>query len=196
MVITQQLLQKNINLNHAGIDEAGRGAIAGPVIIAAIMLTKTCRLNSIKDSKQLSKTNRELIYQHLVEECPTLSISVINEKEIDKHNILQATLIGMKKAIKTLEKKPELCLIDGNKAPKIKGYTVQTVIKGDQLYPQIAAASIIAKVTRDRIMNCTNRLYSNYHLAAHKGYGTKKHYQELKNYGPCRIHRKTFTLKK
>ena len=140
-----------INLNIAGVDEVGRGSLIGPVYASAVILKKECDIKKLKDSKQLTKKKREILNKY-IKKNSYWSIASASKKEIEKLNILNATLLAMQRAIKKLKKKPKIVLIDGNRIPKMKNYNLKYVIKGDQKVPQISAASIIAKVSRDNLM--------------------------------------------
>ena len=198
MATTPYLLQKNIYKCNliAGVDEAGRGALAGPVVAAAVILTSQCNPKLFKDSKQLSEKERITLYDYLLTHTPYITIGVKSHHTIDKINILNATLKAMKNAIMRLPIKPTKVLIDGNKAPIINDYKLEPIIKGDQIHPVISAASIIAKVTRDRIMQKCHLKFSHYQFDINKGYGTSNHYTNLFSYGLSSIHRKSFNLNK
>lgn len=177
-----------------GVDEAGRGPLAGPVCAAAVILPAEIEIPGLDDSKKLSDKRRRELFPLIKEQAISYSISMIDESQIDEINILQATLLAMEKAIQGLKVKPELALIDGNRQ-KDFGIPSKTVIKGDSLSASIAAASILAKVTRDDYMLQMAELYPGYGFEVHKGYGTKAHYQALTEKGMCPIHRKTFLKK-
>lgn len=179
----------------AGIDEAGRGALAGPVSIAAVILGPSTNLSLLSDSKALSAPQRLEAYHHILDTCIVIQ-SVLSHKTIDKHNILQATLMGMKFCIEKLPPKCTLVQIDGNKSPYITHIKIETIVKGDSKIPAISAASIIAKVTRDKIMDACEKKFPQYEFSKHKGYGTEKHYELIFKYGISPIHRKTFNLNK
>ena len=177
----------------AGIDEAGRGALAGPVVAAAVILGNQTHLSLLNDSKALTPVQRQKAHAHILETC-TVTISSISHRLIDKINILNATLLAMRF---TLLKLPPSCKhikIDGNKAPKISGYTLETIVQGDKTVPEISAASIVAKVTRDAIMDCCDKKFPYYQFIQHKGYGTDLHYTLLFEHGISPIHRKSFNL--
>jgi len=178
----------------AGIDEAGRGALAGPVVIACVILNDTSLTTLFSDSKQLTKQKRNDLYITLKNSSAIIRYSIINHKIIDKINILEATLLGMKYSIKNLPIRPSKIIIDGNKIPIINGYNIESCVKGDQLIQEISAASICAKVLRDKIMQKYNRYINNFNFSKHKGYGTQLHYKELENHGPTSIHRRSFNL--
>ena len=180
----------------AGIDEAGRGPLAGPVVAVCVVINKdfkiTKDLKEIADSKKLTIKKREELFKSIQNSSFNIGVGICDHKIIDKINILQATFLAMKKAINSLEKKPDFILLDGNlKIPNIN-YEQRTIIKGDSVIFLIATASIIAKVTRDRIMKKMDEKYPNYFFKDHKGYGTKKHIEMIKKYGPCPIHRISF----
>lgn len=179
----------------AGIDEAGRGPLAGPVVCACVImpLTRENIIDGINDSKKLSEKKRELLFDKIIEKAISYSIIEIDEKTIDEINILNATKLGMKKALENLKVKPDVVLID---AVKIDTNILQeNIIKGDAKSYNIAAASILAKVYRDRLMVEISKKYPEYGFEKHKGYGTKVHVEALKKYGKCEIHRNTFIKK-
>lgn len=174
----------------AGIDEAGRGPLAGPLVCACVIMPKTDLIDGIDDSKKLSPKKREELFDNIVQNAIAYSIIEIDEKTIDEINILNATKLGMKKALESLEVKPEIVLTD---AVRIETeISQQNIIHGDGLSYNIAAASILAKVYRDRLMQKLSLSYPQYLFAQHKGYGTKQHIENLKKFGPCPHHRKTF----
>ena len=175
----------------AGVDEVGRGSLVGPVYAAAVILNKSVDKKKLKDSKKLSKKNREVLDIYIKKNC-TWAIGSASLKEIEKHNILNASLLAMKRAIKKLRRKPQLVLIDGNKLPKIDGYNLKNIIKGDQKIPEISAASIIAKVSRDRLVTKMSKKFKNYLWDKNSGYGTKDHIRAIKKFGITKHHRKTF----
>jgi len=177
-----------------GIDEVGRGPLAGPVVAAAVILPKDERILFLNDSKQLSKKKREDLYEIILERSIAYGIGVVSEDVIDEINILQATYLAMRKAINNLSFKPDVLLNDAVKIPDIDIKQVP-IIKGDTLSASIAAASIIAKVTRDRMMEEYDKVYPGYDFAKSSGYGTPNHIKKLKEDGPCDIHRRTFIKK-
>lgn len=184
--------EKYKNKIIAGMDEAGRGSLCGPVVCACVImpLEKDKIIDGVDDSKKLSPKKREELYEKIVKTAICYSIVEIDEKEIDKINILQATKKGMKKCLENLKIKPDVVLID---AVKVDTDILQeNIIKGDSLSYSIAASSILAKVYRDRLMVEYSKLYPEYCFQKHKGYGTKLHIEELKEFGPSKIHRKTF----
>ena len=177
-----------------GVDEAGRGPLAGPVCAAAVILPPHVDIPGLNDSKKLTDKKRRELYPVIMERAVAYGIGLASHDEIDEINILQATYLAMERAIAQLSVKPELALIDGNRT-KDFGLPVQTVIKGDSLSASIAAASILAKVTRDDLMLKAARDYPQYAFDVHKGYGTKAHYEALTAFGPCPIHRMSFLKK-
>ena len=176
----------------AGVDEVGRGSLIGPVYAAAIILNKTINEKLLKDSKSLSKVKREELYTY-IKKNSIWAIGQASVKEIEKINILHASLLAMKRAIIKLEEKPSLVLIDGNKLPDLRNYKLKYVIKGDQSIPSISAASIIAKVSRDRFITKLSKKFNNYGWDTNSGYGTKEHLRAIKKFGITRYHRKTFS---
>ena len=177
-----------------GVDEAGRGPLAGPVCAAAVILPPHAHIPGLNDSKKLTDKKRRELYPVIMEQAVAYGIGFASHEEIDEINILQATYLAMERAIAKLSVRPELALIDGNRA-KDFGIPVKTVIKGDSLSASIAAASILAKVTRDDLMLEAAREYPQYAFDVHKGYGTKAHYEALAAYGPSPIHRMSFLKK-
>ena len=177
-----------------GVDEAGRGPLAGPVCAAAVILPANLDIPGLNDSKKLSDKRRRELYPVIMEQAIAYGIGLADHQEIDEINILQATFLAMERAMQNLSVKPELALIDGNRE-KDFGVPVKTVGHGDSLSASIAAASVLAKVTRDDIMLQMAEEYPGYGFEIHKGYGTKAHYQALAEKGPCPIHRMTFLKK-
>lgn len=177
-----------------GVDEAGRGPLAGPVFAAAVILPEGHIIEGVNDSKKLSEKKRDLLFDKIIDECVCYSIGTASEREIDGINILQATFLAMKRAVDGLEIKPDLALVDGNQIPPVNA-DVLTIVKGDGKSASIAAASIIAKVSRDRYMIELAKQYPQYEFERHKGYGTKLHYEKIAEYGICEAHRKTFLKK-
>ena len=177
-----------------GVDEAGRGPLAGPVCAAAVILPPYVEIPGLNDSKKLSDKKRRELYPVIKETAIAYGIAFADHNEIDEINILQATFLAMERAIQQLQVKPQLALIDGNRA-KDFGIPVETVVHGDSKSASIAAASILAKVTRDDYMLEMSKEYTNYGFDIHKGYGTKAHYAALTEYGPSPIHRMTFLKK-
>tara|TARA_B100001142_G_scaffold34831_1_gene30760 strand:- start:91 stop:651 length:561 start_codon:yes stop_codon:yes gene_type:complete len=176
----------------AGVDEVGRGSLIGPVYAAAVILNKSINKKLLKDSKSLTKSKREILSKY-IKKNSVWSIGKASVQEIEKINILNASLLAMKRAIKKLKKKPALVLIDGNKLPEIKNYNLKSIIKGDQKIPSISAASIIAKVTRDRKITKLGKKFRGYYWDQNYGYGTKQHLNAIKNLGITSQHRKTFS---
>ena len=174
-----------------GVDEAGRGPLAGPVCAAAVILPKHLEIPGLTDSKKLSDKRRRELFPEIQRQAIAYGIGFASEKEIDEINILQATFLAMERSLAQLPITPELALIDGNRERDF-GLPAKTVIKGDSLSANIAAASILAKVSRDDLMLEMAREYPQYGFEIHKGYGTKAHYAALAMYGPCPIHRRTF----
>ena len=176
----------------AGVDEVGRGSLVGPVYAAAVILNKSINKNLLKDSKILTKDKREVLEKY-IKKNSIWAIGQASTKEIEKINILHASLLAMKRAILKLNKKPSLVLIDGNKLPNLKNYKLQYVIKGDQKIPSISAASIIAKVCRDKFIKKLSKQFNNYGWDTNSGYGTKEHLRAIKKFGITEYHRKTFS---
>ena len=177
-----------------GVDEAGRGPLAGPVCAAAVILPKGLEIPGLTDSKKLTDKKRRELFPVIKEQAIAFGIGLASHEEIDEINILQATYLAMERALAQLSVKPNIALIDGNRA-KDFGLPVRTVVKGDSLSMNIAAASILAKVTRDDLMLELAEKYPEYGFEVHKGYGTKAHYEALRAHGASEIHRKTFLKK-
>ncbi len=175
-----------------GVDEAGRGPLAGPVCAAAVILPENCEIDGLNDSKKISEKKRELLFEIIKEKAISYSIAFGTVEEIEEYNILEATYIAMNRAIDGLDTKPEFALIDGNRIPRGINIPCETVVKGDSKSCSIAAASILAKVTRDRLMLEFDKQYPQYLFGTHKGYGTKAHYEAIKQHGVCEIHRLSF----
>ena len=176
----------------AGVDEVGIGSLIGPVYAAAVILKKSADTRLLKDSKTLSKKKREYLFNY-IKKNSIWSLGKASVKEIESINILQASLLAMKRAIKKLKKKPTIVLIDGNKLPKIKNYYLKSIVKGDQKIPSISAASIVAKVTRDKMITNLGKKFKGYNWDQNYGYGTKQHLKAIKNLGITCQHRKTFS---
>ena len=176
----------------AGVDEVGRGSLIGPVYAAAVILDKSINQKILKDSKSLSKEQREELFSY-IKKNSIWAIGKASVKEIENINILRASLLAMKRAIKKLKNKPSLVLIDGNKIPELENYNLRYVIKGDQKIPSISAASIIAKVSRDRFITALSKKFNNYGWDTNSGYGTKEHLRAIKKYGITKHPRKTFS---
>jgi len=192
--IEKKYWKKNLN-NIAGIDEAGRGPLAGPVVAACVIFKKDEIIDGIKDSKKLTEKKRDVFYSEIYDKALSIGVGIIHEDIIDKINILQATYLAMKCAIGNLDIKPDIILIDGP-GSNIKYYKVDHIINGDNISQTIAAASIIAKVTRDKIMREYHKIFPDYKFQKNKGYGTKYHMNILKNKKSTPIHRKSFKLVK
>ena len=176
----------------AGVDEVGRGSLIGPVYAAAVILNKSINRKLLKDSKSLTKSNREILSKY-IKENSIWAVGKASVKEIEKINILQASLLAMKRAIRKLKKKPNVVFVDGNKLPKIENYKLRAVIKGDQKMPSISAASIIAKVSRDKMITNLGKKFKGYYWDKNYGYGTRQHLKAIKNLGITSQHRKTFS---
>lgn len=177
-----------------GIDEAGRGPLCGPVCAAAVILPLDCEIEGINDSKKLSEKKREMLFDIITEKAIAYAVYMADAQTIDRINILQATFLAMRKAVEGLSVKPDIALIDGNGKPGLD-IEERTVVKGDAKSVSIAAASILAKVSRDRYMLEMDKQYPEYQFAKHKGYGTKLHYEMLAEHGVSPIHRRTFLKK-
>lgn len=177
-----------------GVDEAGRGPLAGPVCAAAVILPEHLEVPGLTDSKKLSDKKRRELFPLIQEQAIAYGIAFASEQEIDEINILQATFLAMRRALAQLDARPDLALIDGNRETDF-GLPVKTVVKGDSLSANIAAASILAKVSRDDLMLKMAEMYPEYGFEIHKGYGTRAHYDALREYGPSPIHRRTFLRK-
>ncbi|MCI8384119.1 MAG: ribonuclease HII [Clostridia bacterium] len=190
--IEKDLYQKGFQ-KIGGIDEAGRGPLAGPVVVAGVIMPPDSMIEGVNDSKKVSEKKREKLYDLILEEAISYSVAIIGQDVIDEINILNATKQGVTKVIEELEEKPDLLLVDALNQIDTKGISYQSIIKGDAKCYNIAAASILAKVTRDRIMRQWDEIYPQYGFAGHKGYGTAKHIQAIKEYGLCPIHRRSFT---
>ena len=175
-----------------GVDEAGRGPLAGPVCAAAVILPDNCEIEGLNDSKKIGEKKRESLFDIIKEKAIAYSIAYGSLEEIEEYNILEATYLAMNRAIEGLNTKADFALIDGNRVPKGIKIPCETVVKGDSKSCSIAAASILAKVTRDRLMLEYDKKYPQYLFAQHKGYGTKAHYEAIKQHGVCEIHRLSF----
>lgn len=190
--IEKEIHKKGIN-KICGIDEAGRGPLAGPVVVAGVIMPEDSMIEGVNDSKKVSEKKRELLYDKIIEEAISYSVAVIGQDIIDDINILNATKQGVTSVVKGLDVRPDVILIDALEHINTDGVPYKAIIKGDAKCYSIAAASIIAKVTRDRIMREWDNVYPQYGFISHKGYGTAKHIQAIKEYGLCPIHRKSFT---
>lgn len=178
--------------NIVGIDEAGRGPLAGPVVVGAVIMKPESFIEGVNDSKKISEKKREKLYEQITEEAIAWSVGIVDQKEIDEINILNATKKALKMAIMNLQVKPERIVVDALEHIDTCGIPYTSIIKGDAKVYSISAASIIAKVTRDRMMREYDEIYPEYGFAGHKGYGTAKHIQALKEFGPCALHRRSF----
>ena len=176
-----------------GIDEAGRGPLAGPVVIASVIMPANSMIEGVNDSKKISEKKREKIYDQILEEAVSYGIAIIGQDEIDEINILNATKKGLTVSLKELTEKPDLIVVDALNGIDTMGIPYESIIKGDAKCYSIAAASILAKVTRDRIMREWDKIYPKYGFEKHKGYGTAAHIAAIKEHGLCPIHRRSFT---
>lgn len=174
-----------------GIDEAGRGPLSGPVVAAAVILPPDVMIPGLNDSKKLTPKKRDMLYDVILREAVAVGVGMASPEEIDRLNILNADMLAMRRAVENLKTPPDLALVDGNIARDLP-VTAVPVIKGDALSLSIAAASVIAKVTRDRLCIKDDENYPQYGFGKHKGYGTKEHMEALRTYGPCPIHRRSF----
>ncbi len=190
--IERELYNKGFK-NICGIDEAGRGPLAGPVVVAGVIMPKDSMIEGINDSKKVSEKKREKLYDLIIEEAISYSVGIIGQDVIDDINILNATKEGVTQVVDNLKVKPDLIIIDALNHINTRGIPYEPIIKGDAKCYNIAAASILAKVTRDRIMRQWDEVYPQYGFLSHKGYGTAKHISAIKKYGLSPIHRKTFT---
>lgn len=179
-----------------GIDEAGRGPLAGPVSVGAVIMKPDSMLEWVNDSKKVTEKRREILYDKIIEDSIAWSVQLISQQEIDELNILEATKKGLNLALKEimeqLNKKPDIIIVDALREIDTFGIPYQSIIKGDATCYSISCASILAKVTRDRVMKQWNEIYPQYGFAKHKGYGTAQHIQAIKEYGPCPLHRRSF----
>lgn len=176
-----------------GIDEAGRGPLAGPVVVASVIMKPDSFIEGVNDSKKVSEKKREKLYEQIIEEAVSYSVGIIDQNEIDEINILNATKKGLTESIKGLKVKPERIIVDALDKIDTCGIPYMSIVKGDAKCYSIAAASIIAKVTRDRIMRQWDEVYPMYGFSRHKGYGTAAHIAAIKEYGLCPLHRRSFT---
>ena len=187
---THDILRDSILV--AGVDEAGRGPLAGPLAVAAVILNPAWPISGLDDSKKLSEKKREVLYPQIIEHALAYCIVLIEPEEIDRINIFQATMSGMSRAVAGLSLTAHMALIDGNQLPKDLPCHGRAIIGGDALEPAISAASILAKVTRDRLLVAMDATYPGYGFATHKGYGTAQHLAALQSLGPCPQHRRSF----
>ncbi len=175
-----------------GIDEAGRGPLAGPVVVASVIMPADSMIEGVNDSKKVSEKKREKLYEEIIENAISYSVGIVDQKEIDRVNILNATKAGLTESIRGLKVKPEIILVDALTGIDTCGIPYHSIVKGDAKCYSIAAASIIAKVTRDRIMRQWHEIYPQYNFIQHKGYGTAAHIAAIKEYGLCPLHRLSF----
>ncbi len=190
----EQILWENGVRYIAGIDEAGRGPLAGPVVAAAVIFEPGTMIDQVRDSKQLRESQREALYEEIIQRCLAYGIGIVSPEEIDRINIRQATFKAMRMALGRMKLTPDYLLIDGEELPNSL-YPQEAIVGGDRKSFTIAAASILAKVTRDRLMIEWHHKYPHYHFDRHKGYGTQLHREMILKYGPSPIHRKTFLKK-
>ncbi len=190
--IDEEFFKKGIKY-VGGIDEAGRGPLAGPVVVACVVMPEDSMIEGVNDSKKISEKKRESLYEKITEEAISYGIGIIYQEEIDELNILRATKKALTIALKEIKVKPNVILVDALTGIDTLGIPYKSIIKGDANSYSIAAASIIAKVTRDRIMREWDKVYPEYGFAGHKGYGTAKHIAAIKEYGLCPLHRRSFT---
>ena len=192
--LEKDLYQKGFK-NICGIDEAGRGPLAGPVVVAGVIMPQDSMIEGVNDSKKVSEKKREKLYDLIIEEAISYSVAIIGQDIIDEINILNATKSGLTQVVDGLDMKPDLIIVDALTHIDTRGIPYESIIKGDAKCYNIAAASILAKVTRDRIMRQWDEIYPQYGFINHKGYGIAKHIQAIKEYGLCPIHRRSFTKK-
>ena len=188
----KELYEKGFK-NICGIDEAGRGPLAGPVVVAGVIMPQDSMIEGVNDSKKVTEKRREKLYDLILDEAISYSVAIVGQDVIDEINILNATKQGVTQVVDELDIKPDLILVDALEHINTRGISYEPIIKGDAKCYNIAAASIIAKVTRDRIMREWDEIYPQYGFINHKGYGTAKHIAAIKQYGLCPIHRKSFT---
>ena len=188
----KELYEKGFK-NICGIDEAGRGPLAGPVVVAGVIMPQDSMIEGVNDSKKVTEKRREKLYDLILDEAISYSVAIVGQDVIDEINILNATKQGVTQVVDELDIKPDLILVDALEHINTRGIPYEPIIKGDAKCYNIAAASIIAKVTRDRIMREWDEIYPQYGFISHKGYGTAKHIAAIKQYGLCPIHRKSFT---
>lgn len=177
-----------------GVDEAGRGPLAGPVFAAAVILPIDCEIEGLNDSKKLSEKKREELFDVITEKAVSFCVASASVEEIEEINILQATFLAMLRAVEGLDVKADFAFVDGNRKPALE-IDLSTLVKGDARCPSIAAASILAKVSRDRLMSEIDKQYPEYKFSQHKGYGTKLHYEMIEKYGISPVHRRSFLKK-
>ena len=191
--LEENRLYENEKIKYiCGIDEAGRGPLAGPVVVGAVILPQNSFIEGVNDSKKISEKKREKLYEQITKEAISYGVGIVDQNKIDEINILNATKLALKMAVEDLKTKPDVILVDALNNINTCGIPYISVIKGDAKHYSIAAASIIAKVTRDRIMRQWDEIYPEYGFIKHKGYGTAEHIRVIKEKGPCLLHRKTF----
>lgn len=192
--IEEDIYNKNAEISYiCGIDEAGRGPLAGPVVVASVIMPRDSMIEGVNDSKKVSEKKREELYDKIIDEAISYGVGIIDHNKIDEINILNATKLGLTTSLKELTTKPNLILVDALNKIDTLGIPYKSIIKGDALCYSISCASIIAKVTRDRIMRQWDEVYPMYGFINHKGYGTASHISAIKEYGLCPIHRRSFT---
>ncbi|MGH8015862.1 MAG: ribonuclease HII [Candidatus Zixiibacteriota bacterium] len=189
--IENTLLEKGYK-NICGVDEVGRGPLAGPVVAAAVIIPVGIEIDGLDDSKKLSEAKRDELFEEIIALEIPCAVGIIDNQQIDRMNILKASLVAMRKAVTDLKVKPDIVLVDGEYPIPNIGFPQLSIVDGDALCKSIMAASIVAKVTRDRIMDHFQKMYPSFSFAKHKGYSTAEHLKELKVHGPCDIHRKSF----
>ena len=191
--IEEEIYSKNENIKYiCGIDEAGRGPLAGPVVVASVIMPHDSMIEGVNDSKKVSEKKREELYEKIIEESISYGVGIMDHNEIDEYNILNATKMGLTNSLKELTVKPDLIVVDALNKIDTLGIPYKSIIKGDAKEYSIAAASILAKVTRDTMMREYDEIYPQYGFAGHKGYGTAKHIAAIKENGPCILHRRSF----
>lgn len=188
----ESMLRERGYTHICGVDEAGRGPLAGPVVAAAVILPMDCGIEGLTDSKLLTPDKRDRLFEELAEESIVAAVGIMDHTDIDTMNILRASLMAMRKAVLDLRQTPDVVLVDGNFPVPNLTQAQYAIVKGDRRCRAIAAASIVAKVTRDRIMTRYQEIYPQFSFAAHKGYSTAEHLRELREHGPCEIHRRSF----
>ena len=189
-----EIYQKNPQIQYiCGIDEAGRGPLAGPVVVGAVIMPKESWIKGVNDSKKIAEKKREVLFEKITEEAVAYGVGIVDPKTIDEINILNATKLALTKAIQELKVKPDLIIVDALEHINTLGIPYESMIKGDEKVYSVSAASIVAKVTRDRIMRQWDEVYPQYGFEHHKGYGTKAHIEAIRTYGLTPIHRRSFT---
>lgn len=189
-----EIYQKNLQIQYiCGIDEAGRGPLAGPVVVGAVIMPKESWIKGVNDSKKIAEKKREVLFEKITEEAVAYGVGIVDPKTIDEINILNATKLALTRAIQELKVKPDLIIVDALEHINTLGIPYESMIKGDEKVYSVSAASIVAKVTRDRIMRQWDEVYPQYGFEHHKGYGTKAHIEAIRTYGLTPIHRRSFT---